>query len=126
MDLANETILDIAKNLCDIADNMKAAANTINHERMEYEKCRIHPHCFRHLELLRQAQDMRNLAARIMAAYKREMDEAAEHINCYLQEISANPEPHNWLIRNGYKDESYQECLFGQEIVKEDTDNAKA
>lgn len=26
--------------------------------------------------------------------------------------------PHNWLIRNGYKDESYQESVYGQEIYE--------
>ena len=49
---------------------------------------------------------------------KKEMDEAAEHINLYLQEIPTNPQAHNWLIRNGYKDESYQSDIYGQEIVE--------
>ena len=53
------------------------------------------------------------------AVLKRELDEAANHINNYLQEIPEHPKAHNWLIRNGYKDESYQECVFGQEIVDE-------
>ena len=50
---------------------------------------------------------------------KCEMQEAAELINCYLQEIPLNPKAHNWLIRNGYKDESYQADIYGQEIHKE-------
>ena len=50
---------------------------------------------------------------------KCEMQEAAELINCYLQEIPLNPKAHNWLIRNGYKDESYQADVYGQEIHKE-------
>ena len=51
---------------------------------------------------------------------KAEMDEAAEHITWYLGEIPLQPEPHNWLIRNGYKDTSYQECIYGQEIYTEE------
>ena len=50
------------------------------------------------------------------ARLKIEMDEAAEHINDYLQEIPLFPKAHNWLIRNGYKDESYQSDIYGQEI----------
>lgn len=50
---------------------------------------------------------------------KCEMQEAAELITCYLQEIPLNPKAHNWLIRNGYKDESYQADIYGQEIHKE-------
>lgn len=50
---------------------------------------------------------------------KCEMQEAAELINCYLQEIPLNPKAHNWLIRNGYKDESYQADIYAQEIHKE-------
>ncbi len=49
---------------------------------------------------------------------KNEMDKAAEFINYYLQEIPLSREAHNWLIRNGYKDESYQSDIFGQEIVE--------
>lgn len=48
-----------------------------------------------------------------------EMKEAADLINCYLQEIPLNSKAHNWLIRNGYKDESYQADVYGQEIHKE-------
>lgn len=54
------------------------------------------------------------------ARLKKEMDEAAEYINDYLQEIPSCPKAHNWLIRNGYKDESYQETLYGQELVKDE------
>lgn len=43
---------------------------------------------------------------------RKEMDEAAEHINSYLNEIPINRVPHDWLIRNGYKDESYQHDMF--------------
>ena len=43
---------------------------------------------------------------------RKEMDEAAEHINSYLNEIPINRVPHDWLIRNGYKDESYQSSSF--------------
>ena len=50
---------------------------------------------------------------------KCEMDEAAEHIRDYLQEIPTYPKAHNWLIRNGYQDTSYQADVFGQEIHKE-------
>ena len=52
------------------------------------------------------------------ARLKKEMDEAAEYINGYLQEIPTCYKPHNWLIRNGYKDESYQESIYGQEIYE--------
>ena len=52
------------------------------------------------------------------ARLKKEMDEAAEYINDYLQEIPMSYRPHNWLIRNGYKDESYQESVYGQEIYE--------
>ena len=60
------------------------------------------------------------LSMRLREAYKREMDEAAEHINDYLQEIPTMARPHNWLIRNGYKDTSYQASVYGQEIYEED------
>lgn len=46
-----------------------------------------------------------------------ELDEAAMYINLYLGEIPLNPAAHNWLIRNGYRDESYQEATYGQEVV---------
>lgn len=49
---------------------------------------------------------------------KKEMDEAAEHINFFLQDMPLNPRAHNWLIRNGYKDLSYQESVYGQEIAE--------
>lgn len=52
------------------------------------------------------------------ARLKKEMDEAAEYINDYLQEIPLFYKAHNWLIRNGYKDESYQETIYGQEIYQ--------
>ena len=52
------------------------------------------------------------------ARMKQEMNEAAAFINLYLQEIPLHYEPHNWLIRNGYKDESYQSSTFGQEIFE--------
>lgn len=52
------------------------------------------------------------------ARLKKEMDEAAEYINGYLQEIPTCYKPHNLLIRNGYKDESYQESVYGQEIYE--------
>jgi hypothetical protein len=51
------------------------------------------------------------------ARLKKEMDEAAEYINGYLQEIPTYPKAHNWLVRNGYQDESYQSTVYGQEIV---------
>ena len=59
------------------------------------------------------------LAARLEAAHKREMDEAATFINKYLEDAALDPKAHNWLIRNGYQDASYQADTFGQEIVKE-------
>lgn len=65
------------------------------------------------------SEELNTLANSIETVWKREMDEAAEHVNVLLQEIPTNPRPHNWLIRNGYKDESYQECFFGQEIYDE-------
>lgn len=49
---------------------------------------------------------------------KKEMDEAARFVNDFLQETSTNYKAHNWLIRNGYKDESYQESIYGQEIYE--------
>lgn len=52
------------------------------------------------------------------ARLKKEMDEAAGYINEFLDEMPLRYEPHNWLIRNGYKDESYQSGTFGQEIYK--------
>lgn len=57
---------------------------------------------------------------RMKSMYKKEMDEAAEHINNYLEEIPTNPRVHNWLMRNGYKDESYQADVFGQGKVIDD------
>lgn len=52
------------------------------------------------------------------AHIRKEMDEAAEHINFFLQDMPLNPRAHNWLIRNGYKDLSYQESVYGQEITE--------
>lgn len=49
---------------------------------------------------------------------KKEMDEAAGYINEFLDEMPFRYDAHNWLIRNGYKDESYQAGTFGQEIYK--------
>ena len=74
-------------------------------------------------ELLRRKKDCEKmeLINRLSvenARLKKEMDEAAEYINDYLQEISAYYKAHNWLIRNGYKDESYQESVYGQEIYE--------
>ena len=54
----------------------------------------------------------RDWADRIEAAVKREMDEAAEFIDDYLNEIPVYHPPHDWLIRNGYKDTSYQNDIF--------------
>ncbi len=54
-------------------------------------------------------------ADRIKAAVKREMDEAAEFINDYLQEIPVYRPPHDWLVRNGYEDTSYQNGVFEME-----------
>ena len=56
---------------------------------------------------------------RLEVAHKREMDEAATFINKYLEDAALDPKAHNWLIRNGYQDASYQADTFGQEIVKE-------
>ena len=55
---------------------------------------------------------------RLEAAHKRELDEADLHITDFLNDCSVNRKAHNWLIRNGYKDESYQADVFGQEIVE--------
>lgn len=65
------------------------------------------------------SEELNTLANSIETVWKREMDEAAEHINEYLQEIPTMPKAHNWLIRNGYKDTSYQASVYGQEIVDE-------
>lgn len=54
-------------------------------------------------------------ADRIEAAVKREMNEAAEFINDYLQEIPVCRKPHDWLVRNGYTDTSYQNAVFAEE-----------
>lgn len=69
---------------------------------------------------LKQVKRIEAACKRREADYKREMDEAAEHINDYLQEIPTMARPHNWLIRNGYKDTSYQASVYGQEIYEED------
>jgi len=44
--------------------------------------------------------------------YQRELAEAAEHINDYLQEIPLYRPAHDWLIRNGFEDTSYQNDFF--------------
>lgn len=59
------------------------------------------------------------LADRLEAAHKREMDKTATFITEYLDTSPLDPKAHNWLIRNGYRDISYQGSIFGQEIVKE-------
>lgn len=56
---------------------------------------------------------------RLEAALKREIYEAVPFVNKYLEDAALNPKAHNWLIRNGYQDASYQADIFGQEIVKE-------
>lgn len=56
---------------------------------------------------------------RLEASHEREMDEAATFINKYLEDSALDPKAHNWLIRNGYQDASYQADIFGQEILKE-------
>ena len=60
-------------------------------------------------------RDVLQWADRIEAAVKREMDEAAEFINDYLQEIPVCRPPHDWLVRNGYTDTSYQNAVFAEE-----------
>ena len=44
--------------------------------------------------------------------YKRELAEAAEYINDYLQEIPLYRPGHDWLVRNGFEDTSYQNDIF--------------
>ena len=58
------------------------------------------------------------LVDRVERASKREMDEAAEFINDYLQEIPLFRPPHDWLVRNGYTDTSYQNGVFAEEKEK--------
>lgn len=45
------------------------------------------------------------------------LDEAASFINEFLDEMPLQKEAHNWLIRNGYKDTSYQGDFWGPEVV---------
>ena len=66
-----------------------------------------------------ERETVARLADRLEAAHKREMDEVATFINKYLEDSALDPKAHNWLIRNGYQDISYQADTFGQEIVKE-------
>ena len=47
-----------------------------------------------------------------------EMDTAARLINWYLKGLPQEPYGHNWLIRNGYKDESPTADTYGQELVE--------
>ena len=61
------------------------------------------------------ARLLREYADRVERASKREMDEAAEFINDYLQEIPVSRKPHDWLVRNGYTDTSYQNAVFAEE-----------
>ena len=44
--------------------------------------------------------------------YQRELAEAADYINDYLQEIPLYRPAHDWLIRNGFEDTSYQNDIF--------------
>lgn len=98
----NKSWHDIAREWAhDLADRLEAA--------IRYERERLR-------------KEMEGLKADLKAAHeeriryavkmRKEMDEAAEHINAYLNEIPINRVPHDWLIRNGYKDESYQSSLF--------------
>ena len=59
------------------------------------------------------------LADRLEAAHKLELDEAATFINKYLEDSALDPKAHNWLIRNGYQAASTQDDIFGQVNVKE-------
>lgn len=72
MDNKKETIEDIAIYLDDIADNMEKTAKTINEERKRYETCRVHLHCNRYADIMREASDTRKLAILIRSAWKRE------------------------------------------------------
>lgn len=56
---------------------------------------------------------------RLEAAHKLELNEAATFVNKYLEDAALDSKAHNWLIRNGYQDTSYQADIFGQDIVKE-------
>ena len=66
------------------------------------------------------------LADRLEAALKREIYEAVKFVNKYLEDAALDPKAHNWLIRNGYQDASYQADIFGQEIVKEGGETCKS
>lgn len=70
----SKTLDDIVANLRARAQNMKEAAKQINWERMQHEECRVHPHCHRQTDLLREASDTLALADDIEAAAKRERE----------------------------------------------------
>lgn len=76
--------------------------------------------------VLLQEVTTEELADRLEAAHKLELGEAATFINKYLEDSALDPKAHNWLIRNGYQDTSYQADIFGQEIVKEDSVTCKS
>ena len=73
---ANETLDDIVRKIREIADNKEAAAKKFDAMRMQHERCRLHPHCNRHADLMREVSDDRKLADRIEAAAKRERETA--------------------------------------------------
>ena len=49
---------------------------------------------------------------------KAELDAAAKLITSMMDDLPLDPRAHNWLIRNGYKDESYQAGTYGQELAE--------
>ena len=72
------------------------------------------PYEFRYqLERLREAhrREVCDLLATI-AAERKEKAAAAELINTMLDDLPLMPEAHDWLIRNGFKDESYQAATW--------------
>ena len=63
--------------------------------------------------------------AKFIEHLKREMDEAAKYIISYLDDTPLDEKPHNWLVRNGYEDTSYQGDCFGQRLMEYDPELGK-
>ena len=86
-------------------------------EEMEYAAEYLSTPCFWFsFDSAGYGRQLKRVAMRLRQV-QRELDEAAKHINAYLGEVPLNPSAHNWLIRNGYRDESYQAEIYGQEVV---------
>lgn len=113
--------IDATETHADIIEEIRTACTPLTYlykRRVDKEDPELLD-CYGLPVVLLQEVTTAELADRLEAALKREIYEAVKFVNEYLEDAALNPKAHNWLIRNGYQDTSYQADIFGQEIVKE-------